>query len=107
MASPLTDALDRALLIARKAGDRPATAALRTALAAIANAEAVAPGDVPAGTVETDRRFLAEAERRGLVLAEVADLHAAAAAYDELDPGRAGDARAGAALLEEVLAETA
>jgi hypothetical protein len=107
MASTLTDALDRALLTARKAGDRPATAALRTALAALANATAVALEDVPAGTVEADRRLLAEAEQRGLVLAEVDDLHAAAAAYDGVDPGRAADARAGAALLQRVLAETA
>ena len=107
MATALTDALDRELLTARKAGDKAATSALRTALAALSNAEAVAAEDLPDGTVEAVRRLVEEAEQRGLVLAEVDDLHAAAAAYDEVDPGRAADARAGAAVLERVLAETA
>lgn len=107
MTSALTDALDRELLAARKAGDRSATSALRAALAALSNAEAVVPGDLPDGTVEAERRLVEEAEQRGLLLAEVDDLHAAAAAYEEVDPARAANARAGAAVLERVLAETA
>lgn len=102
----LTETLEAELLRARRSGDRAAAAALRTALTALLEAEAVAPADVEADTVQAQRREVPEAERRGLVRAEADDLLAAAAAYDGIDTSRAADARQGADLLLRVLAET-
>lgn len=96
-----------ALPAAMKARDAAAVAALRSALAAIDNAEAVEPsrGRSPAeaghadlvgtvaglGAAEVERRRLQEAEVEQIVRAEVAERRAAADAYE-----RAGqDERAG------------
>jgi uncharacterized protein len=83
---------------AMKARDRTAVAALRTTLAAIANAEAL-PADDPAarlfagehvtgaGATEQPRRLLTDADVRAVVEREIHDRTTAAASYDEL--GRA------------------
>jgi hypothetical protein len=103
-----------------KARDAAAVAALRSALAAIDNAEAVepAPGRSPvetghadlAGTVaglgaaEVERRHLQEAEVEQIVQAEVADRRAAADAYERADQAeRAGRLRAEADVLSSHL----
>ena len=118
MEDPLTDALRDELLLARRAGDRALTSVLRTALASLANAEAVPEvtdgGAVTSahvagarhglGAADVPRRALTAAERRNVVAAEVASLEEAAGVYDELDPARAAEARRGAAVLAAVLA---
>ena len=91
------DRLRAALPAAMKARDSVAIAALRSALGAIDNAEAVEAGWAPhpvaghfrlAGTVaglrasEVERRSLSAAEMDALVRAEVADRHAAARDYE-------------------------
>jgi uncharacterized protein YqeY len=93
--SPLQTRLRAALPPALKARDRVAVAALRSALAAIDNAQAVeappAPrsGGVVAGAVaglgagEAPRRDLEESEIDAIVRAEVADRLAAAAHYEQ------------------------
>jgi uncharacterized protein len=93
-ASPLRIRLRRALPPALKARDQAAVAALRSALAAIDNAQAVeappAPltGGVIAGAVtglgagEAQRRELSEGDIAAIVRAEVADRRAAAADYE-------------------------
>ena len=98
-ASPETvrDRLRRALSAAMKTRDATAVAALRSALAAIDNAEAVDPTQAPpptaghadlAGTVaglratEVARRTLTDAEMAAIVRAEVTDRQAAASAYE-------------------------
>jgi len=112
--------LQRELLAARRDGDRAAAAALRTTLAALANAEAVPADGVVgadddahvagsrrgAGAAEAERRTVTEAEQQAIVRAELDDLRSAAAAYDSLDPQRAAVARSGADTLARVLAET-
>lgn len=65
--------LRSALKAAMGARDRDAVSALRVALAALANAEAV-PLDVAGAAVEAARRELSEDERRAVV-AEVVALH--------------------------------
>jgi uncharacterized protein len=104
-AETLRERLSRALPVAMKARDRLAVAALRSALAAIANAEAVDPsrappmagdpdpagpgGDPPfAGTVaglgaaEMERRSLTGAQVEEIVRAEVAERETAAADFE-------------------------
>jgi uncharacterized protein len=96
-AGSLRDRLRAALPAATKARDAAAVAALRSALAAIDNAEAVeaAPGPPPeagharlAGTVaglgaaEAERRTLPEGQVERIVHAEVADRRAAALTYE-------------------------
>ena len=110
-AEHLRERLSRALPVAMKARDRMAVAALRSALAAIANAEAVDPsrasppaarppptdpsqkpagqgGDPPfAGTVagvgatEMERRSLTGEQVEAVVRAEIAERETAAAGY--------------------------
>lgn len=63
----------RAGLRAAMGRDRVAVSALRVALAALANAEAVPVGEVPAGATEVARRELTEVERRAVVAAVVAE----------------------------------
>jgi uncharacterized protein YqeY len=106
----LRDRLRRALPAAMKARDRPAVAALRSALAAIDNAEAVeaaAPptgagtpafaGTVPGvGAAEAERRRLTPGEMEQLLRAEVADREAAARTYEQ-----AGQAEQAARLRTE------
>jgi uncharacterized protein len=99
----LRDRLRRALPAAMKARDRPAVAALRSALAAIDNAEAVAAAEAPpgaetptgegtpafAGTVlgvgaaEAERRRLTGTQMEQILRAEVADREAAASTYEQ------------------------
>ena len=96
-AETVRDRLRAALLGAMKARDFVAIAALRSALGAIDNAEAVDAAGAPqpstgnfkfAGTVrglraaEVDRRSLSAAELEEIVKAEVADRHAAAGDYE-------------------------
>lgn len=113
-ASPLHARLRRALPPALKARDRAAAAALRSALAAIDNAQAVevspAPrsGGVIAGALtglgagDAPRRELSEDDVAAIVRAEVADRRAAAADYE-----RAGRLDAAARLTAEADALTA
>ena len=91
------DRLRAALTQAMKARDAVAVAALRSALGAIGNAEAVDTERAPqpgtghprlAGTVsglraaEVERRSLSEAELTEIIRAEVVDRHAAAHDYE-------------------------
>jgi uncharacterized protein YqeY len=91
--------LRTALRSAMKARDTIATSALRSVLAAIANAEAVSPpppqgrppradahvaGSVAGvGAAEAERRPLTGEEVAAIIAAEVADRRAAAIGYDE------------------------
>jgi uncharacterized protein YqeY len=110
--APLRARLGAALPVAMKSRDRIAVAALRTALAALDNAEAVDRPEgadrhqaielVPlgAGASEVARRELTEQQVADLVRAEVTERESAAAHYEEL--GRAEQAerlRAEAAVL--------
>jgi uncharacterized protein len=106
--------LGRALREALKARDRVAASALRSALAAIANAEAVPPTGASAGPpgaasnpyvagaaagvggAEAERRLLTDAETGAIVRAEIAERHAAADQYDQ-----AGHADRAARLRQE------
>ena len=110
-----------ALPAAMKARDGAAVAALRSALAAIDNAEAVesAPRRSPAaaaghadlagtvaglGVAEVERRHLQEAEVEQIVQAEVAERRAAADAYERAGQAeRAGRLRAEADVLSSHL----
>jgi uncharacterized protein YqeY len=93
MSSPLRERLTAELSVAMKARDQPTVAAMRSALAAIANAEAA---DLPAtsGTsqaierspkgaraTEVSRKVLTEAEIQGLVRNEIDERTAAVADY--------------------------
>ncbi|HEX5616108.1 MAG TPA: hypothetical protein VFZ83_13230 [Acidimicrobiia bacterium] len=105
-----------ALTTAMKQRDRVAVRALRAALAAIDNAEAVDPSHAPReqpGTIaggvaglgagEIPRHALSDDDVRAIVQTTIADLHTAAADYDRLH--RAPDAdllRAEAAVLSKV-----
>jgi len=99
--TPLRERMASALTASMKARDRVAVAALRSALARVANAEAVPVDTVPrAGAVEAaavgvgaadaPRRELSEAEVRQVVEAEVAEHEGAAAHLTAV--GRADDA---------------
>ena len=103
--------------------DREATAVLRSAVAAIENAEAVSVDDLPAsttsasttsadvagsalgvGAAEADRRDLDAAAERAVLLSEVAALVEAERVYAAAgDARRAQSASAGVAVLEGVL----
>jgi uncharacterized protein YqeY len=83
------------LTAAMKAQDRLTTSVLRSALAALANAEAVDAPDqsslpVAFGTSEVARRALDEADLRAVVTAELDELRATAAELQRL--GRTADA---------------
>ena len=91
------DRLRTALTAAMKSRDTTATAALRSALAAIDNAEAVeaAPGSpmldgpIPGavaglGAAEVPRRALTESEMLRVVEAEIAERESAARSYEDL-----------------------
>lgn len=91
---PLRQRLRTALPAAMKAGDRVAVAALRSALAAIDNAEAItrAPSAdeglaieqiaIGVGAAEAERRILTGAQIDAIVRREVAEREAAARDYD-------------------------
>lgn len=102
----LRDRMGAALPGAMRARDRAAVAALRSALAAIANAEAVHVDTVPragaiehaqvgAGAADAPRRDLTEDDVRAVVEAEVAE-HDRAAQH-LADVGRRDEATAAAA----------
>ncbi|MET8774867.1 hypothetical protein ABZV58_07550 [Nocardia sp. NPDC004654] len=94
---PLRARLRAALPAAMKTRDRHVDAAVRSALGAIDNAEAIEIGDARAGAIEdsvaglggaeVERRQLSEADIQGIVRAEIAERLTSAASYDEL--GRA------------------
>jgi uncharacterized protein len=120
--------LRAALTAALTSRDMIAAAAIRSALAAIGNAEAVAPrrsaGSAPApdgprraldgsehiagalaglGAAEAERRQLTEADIGEIVLAEITDRRSAADQYDRLDrTDRAERLRREAAVLSSV-----
>jgi hypothetical protein len=116
VAEPLRRRLETSLRAAMKNQDAAAVGALRTALSAIDNAEAVPPPDAPApgpaggpiagardgaGAGDVARRELGEVDVRAMVRAEVDDLRSNADGYVLL--GKDEDAarlRAGADLLE-------
>jgi hypothetical protein len=109
-------------VLAEALASRDATAvrAVRSALAAIGNAEAVDRTDSPTtrptsehfagaasgiGSAEVPRRFLSETEIRDVVRAEITERHAAAQQYDALGHGdEATRLRREAHLLAAVLA---
>jgi len=110
--------LRRALGVALKARDAGAVSALRSAMSAIGNAEAVAPAARQAGTGgahfagtvtglgagEAQRRLLTEADTDAIVRQEAAEREAAAGEYER--GGRAAEAarlREGARALMAVL----
>ena len=107
---PLRQRLRAALSAAMKTRDRHATTALRAALGAIDNAEAIDAQDVRAGAIETSavgvgaadrrRRDLTEADMVRIVRTEVDERLTAAAEYENLGQAeRAAKLRAEAAAL--------
>jgi hypothetical protein len=107
--SPLRTRIRGALLEARRARDAETVSTLRTALAALENAEAV-PADgraagaweqapVGAGATEARRRVLSDADELAVVDAEIASLHEAGSAYAGSVPERARAARRAAEVL--------
>lgn len=94
MTTSLRDRLRAALPTAMKARDKTAVAALRSALAALDNAEAVKTDDrtvkgqaieevaLGAGATEVERRVLTEPEMTALVRQEVTERENAAADYE-------------------------
>lgn len=110
--TPLRERLRKALPAAMKARDRPAVSALRATLAALDNAEAVAPGEeqlrgqaieeapVGAGATEVARQLLGEDDVIRIVRAEADEREKAAAEYHDLGRGdRAEQLSAEAAVL--------
>jgi uncharacterized protein len=100
--TPLQVRLQTALIQALSSRDVVAAAALRSALSAIANAEAVPPADASSrrtssehvagavaglGATEAPRHELAEADIAAIVTTEITDRRSAAAEYERL--GRA------------------
>ena len=123
MSSTLRAALRSRLTVAMRERDRGAVAVLRSAVAAIENAEAVPVAQLQAsttaasttssevagsalgvGAAEADRRDLDAAAERAVVLAEVAALVEAEQVYAAAgDTARARSASAGVAVLESIL----
>lgn len=123
MPSTLRAALRSRLTVAMRERDREVVAVLRSAVAAIENAEAVPVVDLPTsttsaattsaevagsalgvGAAEADRRDLDAAAERAVVLAEVAALVEAEQVYAAAgETSRARSASAGVAVLEAVL----
>jgi uncharacterized protein YqeY len=109
----LPDRLRQDLKQAMKDRDRPAVAALRQTLAAIANAEAPAlpdtQGTLPTEPVlgranEVDRRALTDADVARIVAAELAERERAADEYARLDrPDEAAAVTAEATILRRYL----
>jgi uncharacterized protein YqeY len=67
------------LLAAMKAKDETRVKVLRAAMAALGNAEAVDPRSAPKGATEVARKELTDADVRDVIVAEQAELDAAAA----------------------------
>ena len=113
----LTERLRTARTDAMRRRDRAATSALRTALSAIANAEAVDASIAPdphsasiagavtgVGAAEVARRELGLAQVVAIVRAEIDDLRASADEYDGLGQDeQAAELRAGADAVERAL----
>ena len=110
--------LDRALREALRARDTVTVSAVRSALAALDNAQAVSAAPAPGasdsphvagaaaglGAGEAERRRLSEAEARGIVRAEVAERQAAALEYENSGhPDQAARLRREVAVLGAVL----
>ncbi|WP_344653493.1 hypothetical protein [Cryptosporangium japonicum] len=115
MESDIRVALTSALKTAMKRRDREALSVYRTALAAIANAEAVTAGAehragaieasvVGVGGAEVARRELAEPEIAAIVRREITERHTAAAVVRNSDADAAARLDREAALLEAALA---
>lgn len=91
--------LRAALTVAMKARDRAAVSALRSAIAAIDNAEAVEVTEAVASS-EVDRRVVDAHEIERIVTAEIADLLRSAEEYERLGQAeRAEELRTGAAAI--------
>jgi uncharacterized protein YqeY len=118
MASSVPDRLQHALRAALKQRDSAAVSALRSALAAIGNAEALPASSAPRGragqyvagavaglgAAEASRRTLTEAEITSIVATEVAERRAAAAQYEQVGHAdRAGRLRREADVLAAVV----
>jgi uncharacterized protein YqeY len=106
----LPERLAADLVVARKARDAAAVTALRTTLAALANAEAPAAPPTSSsappvvGLVEHERLELSGAEHQAILRREVADRVAAAAEYDAVGQAdAAATLRAEAVVLERYL----
>ncbi len=126
MTSPLRAALRSRLVLAMRRRDREEIGVLRSAIAAIENAEAVPPphpegasdpsttgsarvagSAVGVGATEAERRVLDAATERAIVDAEMSSLREAAQAYAAAgDASRARSATGGEALLHAVLGES-
>ncbi|RYB91261.1 hypothetical protein EUA06_07980 [Nocardioides glacieisoli] len=100
--SPLRDRLRAALLTARKARDAETVSTLRTALAALENAEAVPTArtsgaiehaPVGVGATEAQRRVLSDADEVAVLDVEIASLEKAGRTYADSVPERAAAAR--------------
>lgn len=122
MSTPIRTALRSRLTTAMRARDRDAVSAVRGALAAIDNAEAVPVAARPAGgsatsddvagavlgvgAAEADRLVLGDAAERAVVDAEIAALDEAEQAYAAHGAeARVRSAATGASVLRSVLAE--
>jgi uncharacterized protein len=114
--------LRRRLSSALRDQDRPAVSALRTALAALDNAEAVQPaegfraeasehfagGVTGLGAAEVERRMLDADSQRAIVKAEIEARLSSARTYEQHGQNaRGAELRVGAAVLLAVLGSTA
>jgi uncharacterized protein len=114
--------LRRRLSSALRDQDRPAVSVLRSALAALDDAEAVQPaeglrpeasehfagGVAGLGAAEVERRVLTAESQRGIVEAEIEARLAAAATYEQHGQNaRGAELRSGAAVLRAVLGSDA
>jgi uncharacterized protein len=109
--SPLRTRLRAALLEARRARDAETVSTLRTALAALENAEAVPTAaragameqaPVGVGAAEAARRVLTDADELALLDEEIASLHEAGRVLAPSAPERAEAARRAAAMLGDL-----
>lgn len=107
--SPLRQRLRTLLLDARRSRDAAALSAVRSALAALENAEAVPTtavsgaiedSRVGVGATEAERRSLTDAEERAILDTEIESLAEAERVYCVRAPERAEAARVGIALLD-------
>jgi uncharacterized protein YqeY len=98
--STLPERMQADLKTAMRSRDQPAVRALRSALAAFANAEAPpldgkGPAESYGALVEHERLVLTDDDHRRLLAAEVAEREVAAAEYDAVDrPAEAAEVRA-------------
>lgn len=115
---PLRERLRNALMKARKERDTTATTALRSAIAAVDNAEAIPAEAMPAagaieaaplgvGASEAARRQLSEEDIAAILRREVAEREEAAAQIDATHPERAGKLLSEAAVLAALIPEGA